>query len=159
MIVEYNNQYEEEVKDLFVELQEYIASIDKEKYSIITEGYREKYFKKTIEEVKKCNGKIVLFSENNKIVGLVVGLINNVETFEYDLKVPKRGRITELIVSNNYRKKGYGKKLLNYMEQYLNDNGCEDILLGVFGYNENAIQFYEQNDYHMRTIDMTKKIS
>lgn len=23
-------------------------------------------------------------------------------------------------------------------------------LLGVFGYNENAIQFYEQNGYHMR---------
>ena len=44
------------------------------------------------------------------------------------------------------------------MEQYLNDNGCEDILLGVFGYNENAIQFYEQNGYHMRTKDMTKKL-
>ena len=53
MIVEYNNQYEEEVKDLFVELQEYIASIDKQKYSIITEGYREKYFKKNYRRSKK----------------------------------------------------------------------------------------------------------
>lgn len=43
---EYNNQYDKEVKDLFVELQEYIASIDMEKYTIITEYYREEYFKK-----------------------------------------------------------------------------------------------------------------
>ncbi len=51
-----------------------------------------------MEEVKKCNGKIALYNENKKIVGLVVGLINNEERFEYDLKVPKRGKITELIV-------------------------------------------------------------
>ena len=159
MIVEYNNQYEEEVKDLFVELQEYIASIDKEKYSIITEDYREKYFKKTIEEVKKCKGKILLYSENQKIVGLIVGLINNEETFEYDFKAPKRGRITELIISKNCMGKGYGKKLLNFMEQYLANNGCKDILIDVFGYNENAIRFYEKNGYHIRTIDMTKKCS
>ena len=159
MIIEYNDQYDEDVKDLLVELQEYIVSIDKEKYSVITENYREEYFKKTIEEVKKCNGKMALYSENNKIVGLIVGLINNEETFEYDFNAPKRGRITELIISKNCRGKGYGKKLLNYMEQYLIDNGCKDILLGVFGYNENAIRFYEKNGYHIRTIDMTKKLS
>ena len=90
---------------------------------------------------------------------MIVGLINNEETSEYDFKAPKRGRITELIVSKNCRGKGYGKKLLNYMEQYLIDNGCKDILLGVFGYNENAIKFYEKNGYHIRTIDMTKKMS
>lgn len=159
MIIDYNNKYDKNVKDLLVELQEYIASIDKEKYCIITEDYREKYFKKTIEEVKKCNVKISLYSENKKIVGLIVGLINNEETFEYDFKAPKRGRITELIISKNYMGKGYGKKLLNFMEQYLEDNGCKDILIEVFGYNENAIRFYEKNGYHIRTIDMTKKLS
>ena len=158
MIIEYNNKYDEDIKDLLVELQEYIAGIDKEKYCIVTEDYKEKYFKKTIEEVKKYNGKIFLYIEDKKIVGLIVGLINNEETLECDFKAPKRGRITELIISKNCREKGYGKKLLNYMEQYLSNNGCKDILLEVFGYNENAINFYEKNGYHIRTIDMTKKI-
>ena len=45
MIVEYNNQYAEDVKDLLVELQEFIVSIDKEKYNILTAEYREEYFK------------------------------------------------------------------------------------------------------------------
>ncbi len=158
MVIEYSSQYDEEIKDLFVELQEYIASIDKEKYNIITEEYREKYFKKTIEEIKKYNGKMLLYSENQKIVGLIVGLINNEAAFEYDFKAPKRGRITELIVSKNCRGKGYGQILLNSMEKYLLNHECQDILLGVFGYNENAIKFYEKNGYHPRLIDMTKKI-
>ena len=159
MIIEYNKKYDEDVKDLLVELQEYIVSIDKEKYNIITEDYREEYFKKTIEEVKKCKGKILLYRENEKIVGLVVGLINNDEIFEYDFKAPKRGRITELVVSRNYKGKGYGKILLNSMEEYLINCGCKDVLLEVFEYNENATKFYEKNGYHTRLIDMTKKIS
>ena len=45
MIIEYSSQYDEDVKDLLVELQYYIASIDKEKYNILTENYREEYSK------------------------------------------------------------------------------------------------------------------
>lgn len=158
MIIEYNSQYDEDVKDLLVELQEYIASIDEEKYNVLTEDYREEYFNKTIEEVQKYKGKILLYSENKKIVGLIVGLINNEEISTYDFKAPKRGRITELIVTKNCRGKDYGKRLLDFMEKYLIANGCKDILIGVFGYNEKAIKFYEKNGYHTRLIDMTKKM-
>ena len=37
----------------------------------------------------------------------------------YDFKAPKRGRIKELIVSEKYRKGGYGTILLEAMEKYL----------------------------------------
>ena len=159
MIIEYDSQYDEDVKDLLVELQEYIVSIDKEKYSILTENYREEYFKKTLEEIKKYKGKMLLYKEDKKILGLVVGIINNDEISEYDFQAPKRGRITELVVTKNCRAKGYGKILLYSMEKFLIESGCKDVLLGVFGYNENAIKFYEKNGYHNRLIDMTKKLS
>ena len=45
-IIEYEEKYNEEIKKLLVELQEYIASIDKEGYNIITKEYKEAYFKK-----------------------------------------------------------------------------------------------------------------
>lgn len=129
-------------------------NIDKEGYNIVGNNYREKYFIKTMEEVKKCNGKILLFKENEKIVGLIVGLINNDEIEKYDFKVPKRGRISELIVDEKYRQKQIGKQLLNAMKNYLKSIGCEKILIAVMGYNESAIKFYEKNGYHMRMIDM-----
>ena len=156
MVIEYDKKYDEDIKDLLVELQNYIVDMDKEKYNIISDEYREKYFEKTLEEVEKNNGKILLYLENNKVVGLIAGIINNEETLEYDFKAPKRGRITELIVSKNIRSKGIGTILLEEMTKYLKDNNCKDILIEVFGYNENAIKFYEKNGYHTRLIDMIK---
>ena len=52
-IIEYEEKYAQEVKDLLVELQEHIVNIDVEKYNIITPQYRETYFTKTLDEVKK----------------------------------------------------------------------------------------------------------
>ena len=156
MIIEYAEKYKDEVKDLLVELQEYIVSIDKEKYNIITKEYRDNYFNKTMDEIYKYEGKMYLYKDNDKIIGFIVGLINNLEESTYDFKCPKRGRITELVVSKHYRKSGVGSILLHSMEDYLKSVGCKDILLGVFAYNENAIKFYEKNGYHIRMLDITK---
>ena len=154
MILEYDSKYDEDIKNLLVQLQRYIADIDKENFNIVGDGYREKYFEKTIEEVKKDNGKILLYKDNEKIVGLIVGIINNDEIDKYDFKAPKRGRITELIVDKEYRGKQIGKQLLNEMKIYLKSIGCEKILIEVFGYNEGAIKFYKENGFHIRMIDM-----
>ena len=107
-----------------------------------------------MEEVKKSNGKILLFKENEKIVGLVVGIVYNDKTIRFDFRVPKRGRITELIVTKEYRNNHIGKILLDSMKEYLKGIGCEKIMIAVFGYNEEAIKFYEKNGYHMRMMDM-----
>ena len=157
-IIEYEEKYQEEVKDLLVELQEYISTLDKEKYNIITKEYRDEYFKKTIAEVNKYKGKIFLAIDNNKVLGIVVGLINNDEIETYDFKAPKRGRITELIISTNYRKQGIGNKLLNKMENYFKEVGCKGVLLGVFSYNENAKSFYKKKGYIERTCELMKKM-
>ena len=158
MIIEYEEKYAQEVKDLLVELQEHIVNIDVEKYNIITPQYREIYFTKTLDEVKKYDGKIFLYKENDRIVGLIIGIMNLDAEVTYDFNAPKRGRISELIVSKKCRSKGIGQKLLKAMEEYLKTCGCQDILIEVFGYNERAIQFYEKMGYHTRMIEMTKKI-
>lgn len=157
MIIEYESKYDEEVKNLFVELQEHIVQIDKEHYNVVGNNCRQEYFNKTIEEIARYNGKMYLYKENEEICGLIVGLINNEEIDTYDFKTPKRGRITELVVLSKYRKKGYGKILLNSMEKYLKSVGCRDVLIGVFAYNDSAIRFYERNGYHIRMTEMVKK--
>ena len=45
MIEEYSQKYDEDIKDLLVELQETLARLDKEEYNIVTDKYREEYFK------------------------------------------------------------------------------------------------------------------
>lgn len=154
MIIEYDSKYDEEIKDLLVELQKHLSDIDKEGCNVVGENYREEYFKKTMNEIKENNGKILLYKENERIVGLVVGIVNNEEMTRFDFEVPKRGRITELVVTKEFRGKHIGKELLESMRKYFKKIGCEKILIAVFGYNEKAIKFYKENGFHMRMMDM-----
>lgn len=158
IIIEYEEKYENNVKDLLVELQEYIASIDCERYNILTDEYREKYFAKTMAEVGKYEGKIFLAIDCNEVKGLIVGLINNEKEETYDFKAPKRGRITELVVSKGCRGKGVGRSLLQEMEDYFKSVGCKGVLIDVFSYNENAYKLYKRLGYFDRSIEMMKKI-
>lgn len=157
-IITYSSEYDELIKDLLVELQEYIVSIDKDKYSILTKEYREKYFEKVMGEVTQYEGKIFLAKEENNIIGLIIGVINNESENTYDATTPKCGRITELVVSKSYRFKGIGNLLLNKMEEYFKSVGCESVLINVLAYNDDAKELYYKNNYFDRNIEMIKKI-
>ena len=149
----------EDVKDLLVELEEYIISIDKDNLDHLHKDYREKMAILDLEEVKQYNGKCYLAIENNNAIGLIMGCIPPYEEFDYlDYKCPKRGEITELIVTNKTRSKGIGQKLINKMEEYFKSNNCEYVLVDVFAYNEIGKNFYNKKGYHKRMEIMIKKI-
>ena len=158
-IIEYEDKYLENIKDLLVELEEYIVSIDKDNLDQVHPKYREKMVILDLEKVKNNNGKCYIALENDKAVGLIMGCIFPYDEYDYlDYKCPKRGEITELIVSKNSRSSGIGKLLMNKMEDYFKSLDCEYILVDVFAYNENAINFYYKNGYHTRMITNIKKI-
>lgn len=156
-IIEYEEIYQEEVKELLEELQEYMISVDKEGYSTITKDYKEKYFEKIIKEVNAYQGKIFL-AMDKQVVGLIIGLINNEDISTYDYKAPKLGRVTKLIVTKEYRNKKIGKQLLKKIEEYFKEVGCKGILLNIFTDNKVAKIFYEKEGYSKRTSELIKQI-
>lgn len=157
-IIEYDSLYDEQIKDLFVELQEYIEKIDQEKYNIITSDFREKYFERTLEQIKKYEGKMFLAKEDNKILGVIVGVIHNEEENTFEFKVPKRGKIVDVVVTKNKWSSGIGTMLLDKMEEYFKNIGCRGVLLDVFAYNESAKRLYKKRGYFDRNIEMMKKL-
>ena len=159
-IIEYEDKYLEDIKDLLVELEEYIVSIDKDNLDRVHPEYREKMAILDLEDINKYNGKCYLAIENNKAIGLIMGCIFPYDEYDYlDYKCPKRGTITELIVSQKVRSKGIGKKLIKKLEEYFKEQHCEYIIVDVFAYNNNAINFYEKYGYHSRMQTKIKKIT
>lgn len=159
-IIEYNNKYLEDIKDLLTELEEYIVSIDKDGLDQLHSDYREKMAILDLEEVNKYEGKCYLAIEDKKSIGLIMGCIPSYNEFDYlDYKCPRRGEITELIVTNKIRSKGVGQALMNKMEDYFKSLGCEYVIIDVFAYNENGINFYNKQGYHSRMHTMIKKVS
>lgn len=158
-IIEYDNKYLEEVKDLLVELEEYILSIDEDNLDNLHPEYREKMAILDLEEIKNNNGKCYLAIEEEKVIGLIMGYVITYDEYDYlDYKCPKSGEVSELIVSKRARNSGIGKSLMNKMEQYFKSINCEYIFIDVFGYNKNAIEFYKRQGYHTRMLRNIKKI-
>ena len=88
-IIEYNNKYLEDIKDLLTELEEYIVSIDKDNLDVVHPEYHEKMALVDLEDVNKNNGKCYIAIENGKAIGLIMGTIPQYDEYDYlDYKCP-----------------------------------------------------------------------
>ena len=158
-IIEYEEKYLEDVKDLLVELEEYIISIDKDKLDRLHPEYREKMAVLDLEEVKNNNGKCYLAIQNGKAIGVIMGILGTYEEYDYlDYKCPRRGEVTELIVTKKIRSNGVGQKLMEKMEDYFRSIDCEYVVIDVFAYNDIGINFYNKLGYHTRGLLDIKKL-
>ena len=158
-IIEYEERYLEDVKDLLVELEEYILTIDKDELDQLHPEYREKMAILDLKELEENNGKCFLAVEDNKAIGLIMGTIIQYDENDYlDFKCPKSGEITELIVTTKIRSTGVGQALMNKMEEYFKSLGCEYIFVDIFAYNQKGLNFYNKQGYHPRMHIGIKKI-
>ena len=91
-IIEYEEKYLEDVKDLLVELEEYIISIDYDHLDQIHPDYRDKMTELDLKKVKDNNGKCYIAVENDKAIGVIMGILGTYDEYDYlDYKCPKRG--------------------------------------------------------------------
>lgn len=158
-IIEYDKKYEEDCKDLLVELEEYLVSIDEDELDQVGEEYREKMLEVDLKELEENEGKCFIAVEDDKAIGLVMGCLRSYEESDHlDYKCPRSGAITELIVTNKIRSKGVGKELMIKIEEYLKSLGCEYIFIDLFAYNKNAEIFYSKGGYHARMHALIKKV-
>ena len=101
-IIEYNSKYDEQIKDLLVELQNYLIDIDDWHTQVMLSEYREENFKMDMRKVNTQEGKIYLAIENNLIIGLVMGVVEEKDEIDkLTNDCAKTGSIIELIVKNN----------------------------------------------------------
>ena len=159
MIIEYDMQYDEQIKDLLVELQNYLIDIDDWHTQVMLPEYRENSFKMDMKKIEKQNGKIYLAIENDIVIGLIMGVIevkDEIDKLTNDCA--KTGSVIELIVKNNIRGNGIGKSLLEKIEEYFKSINYKRINIEVFGPNKKGLNFYKKNDYITRDIIVSKRI-
>ncbi len=158
-IIEYNSQYDEQIKDLLVELQNYLIDIDDWHTQVMLPEYREENFQMDMRKVNNQEGKIFLAIENALIVGLIMGIVEEKDEIDkLTNDCAKTGSVIELIVKNDIRGSGIGKTLLEQMEKYFKNINCKRINIEVFGPNKRGLNFYEKNDYIVRDMIVSKQI-
>ena len=118
MIIEYEDKYLEDVRDLLVELEEYIVSIDEDNLDIVSADYREKMALVDLDKIKNFG------FHYGTIAGITVGI--------EDLEIPflENAENTEgLIIDLRYNGGGQEYPARTFITQYLSKPGNH--LMGI----------------------------
>ena len=94
--------------------------------------------------------KYLIAIENEKVVGYLAYKIKE--------KHSKKLHVDQIIVSEVNRRKGIGKKLMNFVEQIANKEDCDRIELDCWTFNQNAINMYEYIGFDRQRITYEKKM-
>ena len=86
--------------------------------------------------IMSSNNLVIIAEIKNKIIGYLIGEYNSNNNFH----------ILSFGISEKYRSKGIGRKIINYIEN--NKKSCNNITLYVHDLNEKGINFYKKNGFN-----------
>ncbi|MEL0009308.1 MAG: GNAT family N-acetyltransferase [Flammeovirgaceae bacterium] len=75
---------------------------------------------------------------NNKIIGIAITF------FRYSTWKGKNLYIEDLVVSENFRRRGIGLKIFEKVKEFAEDSSCVGISLQVLDWNKIGINFYKK---------------
>ncbi len=157
-VVAYAEADRERVKDLLVELQTYLASLDDRGVIVLKDNYREDYFAYLMGEIGKHEGKMFLARSAEGVLGLVVcKIFQGGGEQDITTSCPKIGFISDLVVTERERGRGIGMALLAAAEKYFAELGCAYTQLEVFAPNTKARRLYEKFGFETNCLYLSKR--
>lgn len=132
-----NNDY---YKDYLL-LLEQLTIVEKEKINY-------EQFKNFVKNLSN-NHIIIVIEDNNKIIGSGTLLIENKVIHNMGLV----GHIEDIVIHNNYRKQGLGKKIIDELINISIQSNCYKIILDC---NEKNSNFYKKSGFTKKEIQMVK---
>ncbi|HIH14655.1 MAG TPA: GNAT family N-acetyltransferase [Nanoarchaeota archaeon] len=154
---EYKEGYFEDLVSCMENLQDFLIEIDPLQRLRRLPSYGIHYTNDLIDRVSQGEGLIILAYDQEKIVGCIAGAIEKQpEENLLECRITKPARILELFVLESYRGFHVGKNLVEKMERYFQENGCDIIRVEVFVPNKNAYTFYQKFDYSERVVELVK---
>ena len=102
-------------------------------------------------ELSNSNNIYLIAEFKNEIVGICFSQIKEISNNKI-MKDRKILNIENICVDKNYQKKGIGKKLYEQLVQLAKERNIDNIELLVWGFNENAINFYKNLGMNIKNL-------
>ena len=141
--------------DSIRELNNELFKLEKENYdSTLVENWPltddgKEYFEDLIN-----NHYVIVAIIDQKIVGYLAGTINEQGSYEEI----QYGELNNMLIKDNYRGYGIGKKLINNFKDYCKSHIINNIKVVASFKNKNAIEFYHKNGFNDFNLTLTMKI-
>jgi ribosomal protein S18 acetylase RimI-like enzyme len=145
-----------ELIQLWEEQYRYHHELDSEYYVSNSEGLTKKFSEYLTKCIEKEDPYIQVAVYEGKLVGFITYEVDEADYFDTNIK--KFGSVLELYVSDKYRRKGLGTKLMQAAEAFFKGQGLEWVELQCSSFNEMALMFYDKSDFKNRQTLLFKKI-
>ena len=109
-------------------------------------------------ELSNSNNIYLIAELENDIVGICFSQIKEISNNKI-MKNRKILHIENICVDENHQKNGIGKKLYEQIVELAKEKNIDNIELMVWGFNENAIKFYENLGMNIKNLRFEQKIS
>lgn len=132
-------------------LVESLANYTLDKRTDIFVPNYENWEQNLLDRIASKDYHMIVAKEENKVVGACIAEIKRLG----DDEVTKKRKvlfIEYIIVEDKYKRHGIGTALLNNMKNFVKENNISSLELTVWGYNEDAIKFYNKNLKVKRSI-------
>lgn len=108
-------------------------------------------------ELSNSNNIYLIAEFKNEIVGICFSQIKEISNNKI-MKDRKILHIENICIDENHQKKGIGKKLYEQIVQLAKEKNIDNIELMVWGFNENAINFYNNLGMNIKNLRFEQKI-
>jgi len=93
---------------------------------------------------------------NQEIIGFLYGILRSIPPV---FKKGIEAHVSDIVVKEEFRSMGYGRKLVNYFKGFAEKEGANVMSLNVHIKNTKAIDFYEKTGWEKQMIVMRKDIT
>lgn len=155
LIREFRTEDGEGVEECFVELQEFERRIEPRR--IEGRVVAKKYLRHMFDRCAETQGRVFVLEDEGKVVGFVSvwarmkvnGLVNEESEVAY---------VSDLVVRDAYRGRGWGRALLRRAEEYAIEAGATMLTIGVLAENTHARRLYNEFGFRERQVGLLKPL-
>lgn len=103
------------------------------------------YTEKLRNEIENGNREVYIYKENNEFLG-EIAMVYDMNDSDYTI-ANKRIYLSRLIVKAEYRNKGIGGTLIDFMIEKIRQKGYSEISVGVDKRNSAALHLYSKKGF------------
>ena len=141
-------------------LVDYLAQLDPIKRTRRLPAFGRNYTNMLLNKVKCQNGIVFIADVDGNAVGCIAGVVQKQSAEDLLHYFPsKTSEILELFVQPKYRGKNIGTLLMNRIEKYFQNSGCDILKTRVFVPNKGGYEFYKKLGFKDRGISLIKELS
>ncbi|MGB0840053.1 MAG: GNAT family N-acetyltransferase [Chitinophagales bacterium] len=110
----------------------------------------------TTKMVDTVNAKILMITEQEDVVGYVIGILTpDHPIFDFG----KNALVDDVYIRPDFQGKGYGKALVNNLFDWFRTENVDQIQLNVYVTNDVARHFWQKMGFSIRTERMIQKLT